>query len=227
MKKIDKSISKDYLPVKLYLDDLESIEEILKEVSTSLSFETEDYKFDSIEELKTHFKRAQINELHVKSSTPYITMDFTRMWTRIYVSSSDISNAGVFYRLDQIISNRNRKLKWRYSFYFLWIVNILLWIINGVPFGPKLIPVNPYLSISIDTLAFMWLIWFFFIKFRRHSVIVLTHKNSEAPFLQRNKDNLILAIISALLGAILGIGGTLILNQIQSKPSSQSEGNSR
>lgn len=227
MKKIDKSLSKDYLPVKLYLDDLEQIDEIMKEASTSLSFETEDFKFDSIEELKNNLKKAQINELHVKSSSPYITIDFTRMWARVYVSSSETSSAGIFFRLDQIISNRTRILKWLYSFYFIWVTNISVWLISGT-FGLTFISsrMNPYTSITLTALSSMWLFWVLFIRLRSHSIIFLTHRGSEKPFLQRNKDNLILAIISAILGAILGIAGTLIANQFQNKPPSQMNGNS-
>ncbi len=218
MKKLDKSISENYLPIKLYLDDLETIEEILKEVSNSISFEAENYKFDSIEELKGNLKLTQINELEVKTSSPYISIDFTRIWARVYVSSSETSNAGVFYKLDQIISRRTRKPRWKYSFYFFNITTIIL-LMNGMPLIQRLFSrsLNPYVSLTISAIWFIWMIWFFYVRFRQHTVIVLAHRNSEKPFLQRNKDNLILAIISALLGAILGVAGTLITSHFQNK----------
>jgi hypothetical protein len=128
MKKIDKSISKNYLPLKLYLEDLENIEVILKEASKSLSIETEEYKFDSIADIKSNLKRDRIKELHLKTSDPYITLDFTPLWARVYVSSSETNGAGIFYKLNQIIESRTRFLKWLYSFHFLWATGGVFWL---------------------------------------------------------------------------------------------------
>ena len=51
MKKIEKSLYKKYHPTVLYREDLDFIETTLKEKSTTIEIVTEEYKYDSIEEL--------------------------------------------------------------------------------------------------------------------------------------------------------------------------------
>lgn len=213
MKKRDKSIAKHYPPIKLYLDDLEEIEEALKKASDSISFETEEYEFDSIEELKTHYKTAQLYELEVSTRSPYVSLDLDRKSAFVYAASSEANSAGAFYRLEQIISRRLLKPRWIYS---LPLVLVLTSIGTFVQyhFSNR---INYYVSLSIAILLMIWGIFACYVALRRHSVIVLIHRNSEEPFFQRNKDNLTLAIISALLGAILGVAGTLIGGYFQNK----------
>lgn len=47
MKKLDKSISKWALPVRIYRDDLERIDAILRELGTP-KYETREYEYDLI-----------------------------------------------------------------------------------------------------------------------------------------------------------------------------------
>jgi len=230
MKKIDKSISKEYLPVNLYLDDLENIHGILREVSDSVSIETDEYKFDTIEEVASNRKGDRIKELHLKTTTnPHVTLGFTPLWARIYVSSSEANGAGIFYKLNQVIEKRTRTLKWLYSFYVPFIVGGIMLLSSR--FLPSLTysssPFYVSLAVSVTALLFMWVIWITYVRLRKHSTIALIHRSTEKSFLQRNKDNLILVIISALLGAILGVAGTLIVNKYQDRPSNQVEGSTR
>jgi ABC-type Fe3+ transport system permease subunit len=73
----------------------------------------------------------------------------------------------------------------------------------------------------------MWIIWISYTRLNRHTVITLTYRHSEKSFFQRKRDDLILAFISALIGAILGVAGALIVNHYQSKPANQTDVNER
>ena len=79
----------------------------------------------------------------------------------------------------------------------------------------KLLQIYALSLLSLPLSLAIWVLWAVNIRLRSHSVILLTNRGSEKPFFQRNKDNLILAVIAALLGAVLGVGGTLIVNHFQ------------
>jgi len=119
MKKLDKSLSKEYPPLKIYLDDLEQIEEVLSDASESISIETQDYSFASIEDFAGNYSQKRINTLRITSTNPYVTVEFNPLSCRLYVSSSSTNASGIFYKLDQIIHRHILPVHWLYSIGFL------------------------------------------------------------------------------------------------------------
>jgi hypothetical protein len=52
MKKVTDSIGERLQPVKLYLDDIDNLFQILSEVSSDVKIETNGYQFQNVSELK-------------------------------------------------------------------------------------------------------------------------------------------------------------------------------
>src|SRR5205807_8469889 len=111
--------SNNYLPVKLYLDDLENIEDILK-AKDSYSLRTDDYQYESVNELVTNLKTDRIRQLDI--DTLGVSINLGKISEAVHVSSNAANNAGTFYELDQILSRRTRRAKWFYSFPFMLTV---------------------------------------------------------------------------------------------------------
>ena len=84
MKKKSQSFSQDFKMPYLFREDLESIENILKELSPQeRTFETKDFEYKTIQEIPediivTHF--------HIQTYNPYINLEFSENNARIYAS---------------------------------------------------------------------------------------------------------------------------------------------
>jgi hypothetical protein len=215
MKKVPKSLSKNYLPVKLYLDDLENIEDILK-ATDSYSLRTDDYQYESVNELVTNVKTDRLRQLDI--GTLGVSINLGKISAAVHVSSNAANNAGTFYELDQILSRRTRLGKWSYSFPFMFILIPIVALLTSFLFLLHLsLRLNLAISIVLYVLAAAWMVWIYYVRIARHSLIILVHKGTQKGFFERNKDNLILVIISGLLGAILGVAGTLTVNYFVGK----------
>jgi hypothetical protein len=205
MRELDKPISKEYLPLTLFRDDLESIERVLKQSTEAVEIEAGGFQFDSIDELITKLSDRRVREMEIRASRPYIRIELAPMWAKLYVGSSANASAGPFYRLDQVLRRARRRLWPLYSFYFVWIVNGALWV--SIPLRPK---VSRAATIVFTATSLAWVVWTVYVRLRRHSTIILIPRGS-ASFWVRKKDELLLAVVSALLGAILGAAGVLLV----------------
>jgi hypothetical protein len=209
MKKIDQSISKDYPPVKLYFEDLVEIELVLNKISTEFQIQAADYSFDSIEELVTNIGKRELAEMEIRTINPYVSISFKRFYTRLYVASSEFDSAGLFYKLDYILKRTRRRLWFLYSNYSIWALFIISVTssltslsINlsfmSIPFGKT---ASTALSLFGCACAAL-LIWITYIT-NHHSTIFLISRYTQGSFWIRKKDDILLAIISAIFGAIL------------------------
>lgn len=210
MERIDKSISKEYLPLTIYRDDLEEIATALP-ADAEISISTGDYKFTSVAEFAEHTKADRIYDLEFKSREPYMIIEFRQVRARIYVGSSAPMSAGVFFAVDQILKRNRRFLAWCYSLYFVWIINGLLFLSTVLFIGKvprRAIPSFWYPAINSMFIAAA--LWIFYVCRFRYSVVIPRYRHTARGFFVRNRDNLIVAVIAAIIGAIAGVTLTLL-----------------
>lgn len=201
MKKINRSLSNYYLPVKLYLNDLFEIEAILKESSEHIKIEVEDYQFSSVEELSENLHNKIITELEL--SNEYASIYLKPTTTSLHVQVNNITGSGLFYKLDSLLRKKRRPLWFLYSYYILIpFPTIIIYLLNPYLFIDKTFR---YILITIFVLSFFWIV---FIRINRNSLVIISENNSITNLWTRKKDDLLLIIIGAILGAI----GTLIVN---------------
>lgn len=208
MEKLKKNISKEYLPVKIYIDDLEKVVAVLDDNSIKYSIETDFYKYDSLAELVNSSTDRNTKNLKIQTANPYMTIEFHKMWAKVYVSVDDMLTTGLFHKIDEIINQSRRLIPFFYSYYFVWLVNILLPIESAlINRDGKLFP--EYFDTTLYILWILWLARATYIRLVKHSSIQLIKKEHVSSFFQRKRDDLILALLSALVGAILGVIGTI------------------
>jgi len=53
--------------------------------------------------------------------------------------------------------------------------------------------------------------WVVFTRLNRHLTIILKRNKEQGSFIQRKKDELAVAIVAAILGALIGIAGTVLV----------------
>jgi hypothetical protein len=205
MKKLDQSISVEYPPLKLYRDDLEKIEDILKDSLHEVEIVVGELQFDSIDELAAHFSHGRIRSLKLGSKSPYTTIELAKMWSRLYVGSSEDVALARFHRLDEILRAARRSC-WR--LYNLFFVMILMPV--GLGASPFIFKLSETAAIVIGATSVAWLVWVTYVHLRRHSTIWLSHRGA-ISFWARKKDDLVLTAVKVVAGAVLGAAGTLLV----------------
>lgn len=213
MEKLDKTISADYLAVKIYQEDLESIEAILKEGTRSFNISTEDYKFDTADECIEHYKDQSLKDLCIMAIYPvgeydstYISIRLKKTYISINCTSSDSGIIGKFYRVKEILSSAERRPR---MFYSLGTVIGSTLVMDAISF---IVPskFEPIL-ITAQSIFFCWFFWVFYIRMFKSSDIVMDKRALQKGFIQRNKDALAVNIIVAIVTFILT---TTLVNHI-------------
>jgi hypothetical protein len=203
MKKLDPSISVDYLPLRLNLDDVQAIETVLRESAKSISFEAEGFEFDSLDELTAKFRSRTLRNLKISSSSPHTQIDLSSHWGRLYVGSSEITSIGVFHKLDEVLKHAGIRMQLLYNYNITWVFIVMYPLLGALTH-------EPIVTISAYLLGLAWILWIGYVRVSRHSMVSMISKSQSGTFFSRKKDDLILALISGLIGALLGIAGTLL-----------------
>ena len=127
MERITPPLSAYYHHLKLYLDDLEEIETILKD-AREFNFRAGWYKFDNLAELATQCQDQRLRSILISSLDPYVQIDLDRAYNRVYCDTSDpTKGSGIFHRFDEVLKRASRKPRILYPrSYTRW--NIVNWI---------------------------------------------------------------------------------------------------
>lgn len=205
MKKLGSPQSKDFGPLKLTAFDLA---EILRLLSGSGSGKVEliadDVQYDSVEEFVAESRGRVPKVVQIKSSEPYATIDLYSAFARLYVSKDDVAAVGLFAKLESILRAGERQPRVMYSGW--WIV-LSLWVLQALSYIPVL---KPYARV-IDTVFLLnsaWVAWAVYIYLRRFSFVQPVMTSDPRTFWQRNSDNVLVALISGLIGAVAGVTAT-------------------
>jgi hypothetical protein len=84
MQRIKKSYSVRLNPVRVYYDDLEKVVECIREVSSKVGFSSDEYTFDSLEDLIS-VKKEKMCTLSIVGNSPYISVELKRDGASVYV----------------------------------------------------------------------------------------------------------------------------------------------
>lgn len=211
MERLDTPITRSYLPIVLYLDDLTEIIRAFPDPDPRIEISTVEYRFESIDELRDKHPSERLVTLSIKCSDPYVTLELSRFDATLYVGSSQAAPAGVFWKIDAVLRRAQRRFAWIYS----WPGSIGIWVLFGLAFMPAF-RFHVAAGLAVVALWACWGIWSFRVTLRFHSLVILRPKTSKGMrgFIARNKDQLLVAVIAALLGLIAGVIGTLLSTRL-------------
>ena len=202
-KKINSYIYRFKMP-HLFRDDLEKIEDTIKELNPrEYRLESNNFEYEKIEELPKN--DAILNEFYIRTYSPYITINFKQDDANIYASCDDIKTVGAIKKTIDIVSARERKNLYRFlkSLFLVEILCVasasLILIKNEIEFS-----INRALIMCIFLIIAASLI-FLPRKYFQHqfSIIEFSYKKNKFSFLKRNKEQIMLAFISAIIGAVV------------------------
>src|ERR1700674_1223135 len=230
MKKIDQPLSRNYPPIVVKVDDLEDLERVLSANGNKVKITCDDYLFESVAELAEHLKGTRIRKVEIRLSEPFVVIELNRLSAHLYVDSSNIPSSGLFFQLDQILSRCRRRASWAYSAKSFLAANVVLWVVNvAIWFLPRSVRFTTYDFVALSLVFGLIVVgttWIGFIRTRRCSTVYIVRRREERSFFQRNRDQLAVALFSALIGALLGGTATYVVNNIlRSQPNMRAEKN--
>lgn len=201
MKKLDKSISKDFSPVVMYLEDLKDIERILREKGEDFQIKHADCLYDSVQELVDLIGSKEIKDVEIGSRNPYVSIGLKSTSTALYVSGGDTTLiSGIFHQIEEVISRSNRRPRWIYKPSGAFILSILLIVIYEIFKAAG--------NAGYKTGGFLLVLWGIlyiggsWVTLFHHSLVRLYEKPS--GFIIRNRDQLIIQTFTALIAAAGG-----------------------
>jgi hypothetical protein len=152
-----------------------------------------------------------LGNLKITGRKPYANIDLDRLGASLYVTADEENGSGVFLELDNVLAPRQRRWPILYSGWFVWTL-ILLNISSSFiryNFGWE----STIYSAAFSLVVLFWVFWTGFFLIRRSAVINLKRHSERTSFFQRKKDELILAVISLVLGTLIGIFGTKLADR--------------
>lgn len=212
MRKIDKSLSKKYPPVKLYKDDLEKLLELfITEGFDNLKFTTEEYEYTSEEFF--NLNNEKITNLKITANNPfYFSIYFEDNWIRIYTNSDWIKELWLIQKIELIIKQKTRVIAFyllnSVTIYFasiiitILILIILMMFLKNSNINEDTIKSFIYLAMLL-IYVFISLIWYSLNKSFLKNIFILDYKKNYPNFWKRNKDQLFTGITMVIIGFLL------------------------
>ena len=200
VKRLQKHLDLDFPPVKLYLDDLEDIVNTFREVCKGASITTDEYAVENVSELSNV---GRVKEITLSSNDASMALFSVRKRHVSLSSWRDTTEIrAAFSRISDLLESRRR---WgRFSFLrsspFYWATVGLVW---GFLLFDNLGILNKQWSLSLATAAISLMVFSLYAQFGMGSVIIPKMRRTELSFLERNKDRLLVSLISILLGSVL------------------------
>lgn len=217
MKHTPPTLTKKYMPLILWRDDLDELASILKRRGAELEIKHGDYAYESIEELTSHIGPRDQTNLRISSIRPYVSIDLDDINPRLSVSGDHPDASGIFFELDKLLSARQRHWPFVYSFWFLNVTILVLFAFSWVLLYLQAAPSFRIAVLAAQIAMFVWGAWVLFVRLKRGSIVRMERRATASSFLRRNKDELIRGLILAIVAAAVGAAATKLVEKITTK----------
>jgi len=194
----------------IYLEDIKDIEDIISnDLKGLFRITVGEYEYDSIDEAMNDQQNS--SEVKIASTSPYLSLDLKKSSATLftYEDNGDLLVRGCVSKISEIIKKRERKTLWalviinRYSLPWLGLAYILSYFFLGIHIH-SLWPLMILVLIIVFTTIGLY-------GTSKYSVVNFRSKNLHQNFITRNKDNLIMLVISNTLSLMVGIAVGIIL----------------
>jgi hypothetical protein len=183
-------------PVRLFLDDISRLAEIMGEVSADVKIVADEYELKDVDEL-AKLGLDTVEHLVISSDNPAITLEFSPFSASL--SCSDKVPRRIQTNLRSFLQSRQRKLAWLFR-------NTVPAILAGFSFTLALIGINRgvrlviFGSILLFVLSVLWAWWGFRSYFQHYSLIVLKPRADQSSFMLRNRDSMVISAFFTMVG---------------------------
>jgi len=226
MKKRVRSIHHDFGPVRLYLNDVRSVLNAMEELPNGpeIEIQTAEYTVSSIKELR-ELALGELEYLKLSCSAPdspesygerNVSLVIDSRSARLYGSDNGVVVRGVVSSIKQLVTPL--RCKWRWVDEFAYFTTLLasavgLLILGGMALH---VPVLVYVGYGLIGLMVVGVVLRLVTRSQRESIVILAEEHELPSFWQRNRDQILLILISGGVGLVVGIISTLVVQKIAS-----------
>jgi hypothetical protein len=205
MKELKRPIHKGLPLIRMYLEDVQAIYNILRNNCSSVIIKTEKYEISDVTKLKD-IGENQIHTLRFECQDPYVSINFLPFEGRLYISEDSTITRGILSQIEDILNKCKRKI-------MRLLCSSLMPTIMGVLVGAAFYPILRFTEggLSVTLLVFLVLIYilllviFYRISLHQYSTIILSERRERTSFLKRNKDQIIVGLIVAIVSVCLTV----------------------
>ena len=200
-----KSLSRSGPPVKLYLEDIGAIWDVLKDTCEEVILKTEEYEYGSVEEFARESKGI-IHKLTFTGSRPYLTVDLALDNSRLYAGADDAKSYGGLEKVRELLKQRRRPVV-SVATGGTGIVLLLFAAFLLSYLGAEAIRYRSLwwgIATALVVLIVLYLVVMSFRWITRGNLIIPKHRAEAPSFFRRNQDQLVTGIILSLFGALIG-----------------------
>jgi hypothetical protein len=231
----------DFGIVRIYLDDIQEIFSILKEIAHEVRIQADDFVATEPEDL-LDISSKTIDQLTIVATQPNATVTLSANSATVEATDADNNTLGALKRIEELMRGRRRRFK-----RFVWASSGYGWSAAGWgAFAAVLSAVVAAVALFISatsssssstspssssqneptfSLGGGWLVGIGIVftlaivispaMIARRQAIVIPRLQKEAPpFWERNKDVIAITAIFTVIGAVLGIAATLLVQSI-------------
>jgi hypothetical protein len=215
--------------VRVYLEDIEEITAILGQVAASVRIQADEFVTTDPSDM-LDMPSDVINSLSIVAVDPSITITLSGTAATAEATDPDMVVLGALTKIEELLQRRRRRLK-----FFIWSgggddpkswgTSILLLILGiagvmtavvGLSEGdnPSELGVSRGWIIAIGIVSSILLVGYLTLGTRRYATVIPRSQKDAPPFWERNRDEIAINAIFTVIGGILGIVGTLLLQAL-------------
>lgn len=192
--RIEDNYHKSFGPVTLWWDDVAAIFDLLSRDCKTVELKTNEYVFTTLEEAREHFDGVPQHKVKFSAREPTVVIEPKWMWLE-----SGKESAKLFIELDKIIGRRERRLVWLST-------NAMFFPLLATGFAAWLWPYSQGQAwiFALQAVLFIVVMRGVWIDTKRPFVIYPWRQSEKKGFFSRNKDQLLMYIITGVVGALVG-----------------------
>ena len=206
MERVSNKYHEDYPAATLYIEDVLELVDTFSQACEGIEISAGEYKISNPAELNalaSKFTDDKFDYLKIQGYKPYVSLELRAFGARTYISEDSLEQRGVIAKVREVL-HRSKKIR---PELFANIGIAVMFAIAGWQIQTK--------AYYVGALALFIAFSLPYVSTRlrmRSTVVVYTKSRAEAKgFFQRKKDDVVLALISAALGAAASYAATKLL----------------
>lgn len=214
MKRLVQPYNKQLGAVKIFKEELEDIYSLLSEIGNPISIESENYSYNSFEDLVENFKNEKTLHFQTESNSHLqVEVLFQKSFTTIRSSGKDIGKVAHYFNQLIVIIQPKVKRKFFILHPIIWGSGTLFIISEYFhPILPAQIKSGIF-YIIVCTLVYLMLQWSFIHNIPRSNISV-NEKSASKNIFERTKDDIFSNVIASLVTSIIGFIAGIIAVKI-------------
>ena len=206
MKRIPQRLSYKLGPIHLYLDEIEKIIEHLRSGAETVDVDAGEFHLEPTDKL-ADIKGAEIHDLTIESSNPHIAVQLWPRSAELIAYRDDPNTRGLFEVIKDELITHQRLFSGFHRYPMAGGVtlglspSVLLFL--PIPTAQRLIATA--LMFALGVLMSLPVLR---ILHKSYSTVVLRYRAERPSFWQRKGDEILIALISAIIGSLLTLGIT-------------------